>query len=281
MNQIYLEINDIMLSFIGTIMDSIVPDSIGLIGTLLPLFKGYSNLIYGTARDRAEQLWFTQVPEDIQEIIMNPEYLKDYVAFNIEKYSMGLSKILTDFIPGSAKNKLGYISDITAHAIHKGLSITFLFVNVFNIFAEINSDAYAGKYTEIDIKSFLEQECSKISTENIKEGVRHKIKKTVRPIETETNIGTEPRETKTARPKHKGVSSEHLKHSEHSEHSEHRGVSSEHKSTDLESKNVFLKEIVSGRDRIDNEYNILDDLIRKQNEMEEEFEEKYGKIDFE
>ena len=46
MNDIYTEINTIVISFISTLIDVMVPNTMGMMGTLAPLLEKYSHKIY-------------------------------------------------------------------------------------------------------------------------------------------------------------------------------------------------------------------------------------------
>lgn len=138
MNDIYVDINEEVLGFIGTTIDVIVPDTMGLAGTITPLLKKYSYVLYRSTREKLSNDYYNRVPSSLQMIIQNPNKLRKYLFYTLHKYTLGVSDII---IPSKAKDYMGAGLDIFTYSIHKGMATMFMFMNVFIVFSEINAGA--------------------------------------------------------------------------------------------------------------------------------------------
>lgn len=135
-NDIYKELNKDIIHFIGVTIDVIVPDTLGLAGSLAPLLENYSYIIYKNVRDQITYNYYKNIPKNIQIILQEPEKLKEYIFYFMKKQTFGVSeKIITS----EMKKNIDYGLDILSYSINKCLSLMFLFLNIFIIFSEINS----------------------------------------------------------------------------------------------------------------------------------------------
>jgi len=168
MHEIYTTVNDTLMSFIGSTLDTAIPDSIGLFGILFgPVFSFFYGNMYSKMRDEAEAKW-----DQVFQIIAskeptlarlmhngfeNPEemvYVVDHLFGKLSQKSMGLTDHLLDLVPDAGYDKMGMIVEMSANAINKGVSMMFLFINVFAVFSEINLGDQS-KYTSLDVKGIL------------------------------------------------------------------------------------------------------------------------------
>lgn len=203
MNEIYQEINQTLLSFIGSALDSAVPDSLGLFGILFgPIFSNFSSGIFTKVRAKAEEAWDTvfkliQTKDKtlgtlLQNGFERPEEMyivADYLFDRLSKTSFGLSDKLLDVLPSGAYDKLDYLMEMTGHIINKGITYMFLFINVFAVLSEIDTGSQS-KYTSADIKGMLTNECPvylKAMTELAKKG--YAISKQVKTKEDAKIVG--------------------------------------------------------------------------------------------
>lgn len=156
-NDIFNDINDTVISFVGSALDMIVPESMGLIGTLAPLLKEYDYVIYGEIRDQITEN-YKMIPGDIRMFIQHPKKLSSYIFEMFNSYTLGMSDRI---IPDNAQQHLKKGIDIFAMSIHKGLSMIFIFLNIFTKFADINAN--------IDTNMLLKKctECGNITDPNI------------------------------------------------------------------------------------------------------------------
>lgn len=161
MNDIYVEINDVVIEFIGTSIDLVVPDSMGLGGTLAPLLKSYSYEIYSGVRSQITD-GYEKIPGQYRGLIENPLTMKKYLLGKFKTYTLGLSDLV---IPDSVKDHLGSGIDVLANGINKGLGMLFMFLNVFITFSEINSGINEAMIdSNINIEKLLKK-CTKQSLE--------------------------------------------------------------------------------------------------------------------
>lgn len=203
MNEISQEINDALLSFIGSAIDSAVPDSLGLFGILFaPIFSNLSTKIFTKVRDKAEESWdgifkLIQTKDKtlgrlLQNGFEHPEEMNivaDYLFDKLSKQSFGLSDKLLDALPSGAFDKLDYLTELTGHVINKGITYMFLFVNIFAVISELSTDD-RSKLTSVDIKSILTNECPiylKAMNDLAKKG--HEISKQIKAKEGISSIG--------------------------------------------------------------------------------------------
>lgn len=135
MNEIYVEINSVVIEFIGSALDMVVPDSMGLAGTLAPLLKGYSYEIYERVRDEITYD-YDKIPVQYRDLIENPLELKEYLFDKFSTYTLGITDLV---ISPDVKKQLGHGIDVLADGIHKGMGMIFMFLNVFIIFSKINA----------------------------------------------------------------------------------------------------------------------------------------------
>jgi hypothetical protein len=135
MNQIYTEINEVVIEFIGSAIDMIVPDSLGFAGTLAPMLKGYSYDIYERVRDEITND-YNRIPAQYRELIENPLELKQYLFDKLSTYTLDVTDLV---MSDDLKKQLGLGIDVFANGIHKGMGMIFMFLNVFIVFSEINA----------------------------------------------------------------------------------------------------------------------------------------------
>lgn len=146
-NDIYIEINESVIGFIGSAMDMIIPGSIGLAGTLTPLLKDYSHVLYSGVRDQFTD-GYQQIPIEFRLLIQNPHKMSKYIFDKFNTYSLGLTDLI---IPENVSAYMKSGIDILAEGLHKGLSITYMFLNVFIVFSKLNNNHNA------DLSLVLEQ----------------------------------------------------------------------------------------------------------------------------
>jgi len=135
MNDIYITVDDTLIEFIGSAIDMLVPGTFGLAGAFASKLKEYSYAIYRNTRDNLEKK-YNNLPENLKQYIQNPTELKKYIFETLKTYTLGFSEQL---IPESVKGYLEKGIDILAYSIHKGLSMLFMFLNVFIVFAKLNA----------------------------------------------------------------------------------------------------------------------------------------------
>ena len=166
MNDIYKTINEILLGFIGSTLDAIIPNTLGLGGVLTPFLSGFSDKIYSVGRSQAELMWKTRVPEEIRLSIQDPEKLKFLMWTMLSQKTLGLGDWILKTVGNQIESVTGinpveYTVDLTAKAINKGLSFMFIFINLFSIFADLNTFS-SKKYTDIDTAKLFKDECPNI-----------------------------------------------------------------------------------------------------------------------
>lgn len=153
MNDIYLDINEEIVGFIGSALDMIIPESMGLAGTIAPLLKNYSYVIYQGVRDRLTDNYYGSIPLEIRDLIQNPLTLKKYLFNKFSTYTLGASDLL---IPDSVKQYMESGIDVLANGLHKGMSMMFMFLNVFIIFSELNAGINTALINKnIDVEKLL------------------------------------------------------------------------------------------------------------------------------
>lgn len=153
MNDIYLDINDEIVGFLGSALDMIIPESMGLAGTIAPLLKQFSYVIYQGVRDKLTDEYFGNVPLEIRNLIQNPSTMKKYLFDKFSTYTLGASDLL---IPSSVKEYMESGIDVLANGIHKGMSMLFMFLNVFIIFSELNAGVNTSLINQnIDVEKLL------------------------------------------------------------------------------------------------------------------------------
>lgn len=135
MNDIYLSINDSVISFVGSTLDMIIPESMGLGGTLAPLLKSYSYVLYREVRNEITDR-YNDMPIKYRMLIQNPETLSKYLFDKFSTYTLGLSNVV---IPESVQKSMSKGIDVLAYGLHNGLSMTYMFLNVFIVFSELNA----------------------------------------------------------------------------------------------------------------------------------------------
>ena len=134
-NDIYNEVNESVIGFVGSAVDMIIPESMGLAGTLAPMLKQYSYKIYTEVRSKVTKN-YNKISPKYQNLIQHPEKMSVYIFERLSAYSLGLSnKIISD----TEKKEMGKYLDIVATCINKGFGIMYMFMNVFIIFSEINA----------------------------------------------------------------------------------------------------------------------------------------------
>ena len=172
-NDIFMTINKTLLSFIGSALDTAIPDSLGLIGILFePIFSGLSTQMYTSMRDEAEKRWngIFEIIErrdptmahllyngfnDPQQMVLVGDYLFD----KANNYSFGLTDKILKRIPEEALNKMDNMQEMVGHVINKGVTYMFVFINMFAILAEINSGK--SKFSPYPIGDILNEQCPK------------------------------------------------------------------------------------------------------------------------
>jgi len=133
-NDIYVDINESVIGFIGSALDMIIPESVGIAGTVAPMLKGYSYVLYNIIRDQITDN-YNQIPLDFRLLIQNPDKMAKYIFAKFNTYSLGLSDLV---IPTLAKQYMSKGIDVLAYSIHKGMAMVYMFLNVFIIFSEMN-----------------------------------------------------------------------------------------------------------------------------------------------
>ena len=136
MNDIYIDINNEIIAFIGSALDMIIPMSMGLAGTIAPLLKRFSYVIYRGIREKLTSDYRDNIPVEIRELIQNPSTMKTYLFNKFNTYTSGSSDLL---IPDNVKQFMESGIDLVANGIYKGMGMMFMFLNVFIIFSELNA----------------------------------------------------------------------------------------------------------------------------------------------
>jgi len=135
MNDIYVTINDQVIRFIGASIDVLIPYSIGMAGIITPLLSSYSYEIYrGVRTELADS--YKSIPIVYRKLIENPPLMKKYIFGKMNTFTLGLSD---QVIPQNVKSQLGNGIDFLANGVNKGMSMLFMFLNVFIIFSEMNA----------------------------------------------------------------------------------------------------------------------------------------------
>lgn len=148
-NDIYTTINGLMIDFIGSALDSVIPNTMGLIGTFSRLLEGYSYEIYKSILKELTREYY-KIPSTYRDLIQHPENFSTFIFNLSDKYAFDApSTIMTDEFKEHIKTGL----DIVAYATHKCISITWVLLNVFIIFAELN----AGK-SKLDPKKHFDKD---------------------------------------------------------------------------------------------------------------------------
>lgn len=142
MNDIYIDINRTVVEFVATAIDALVPNTLGLAGTFSSLLENYSNVMYKKARKTLTDNYM-RIPAEFRKLIQEPRLLKEYVSKILNKYTLGIfSQVSVDI-----KSSIDAYSDLFANAINKGMSMIFMFLNVFIVFSE-NQSTLLADYTE-------------------------------------------------------------------------------------------------------------------------------------
>ena len=134
-NDIYLDINKEIIGFIGSALDMVIPESMGLAGTIAPLLDQYSYQLYRHVRGELTNNYYRYVPLDARNLIQNPLSMKKYISNKLNTYTLGASSML---IPDQVQQYMDQGLDVLATGLHKGMSMMFMFLNVFIIFSELN-----------------------------------------------------------------------------------------------------------------------------------------------
>jgi hypothetical protein len=167
-NEIYTTINDTLISFIGSAIDVAIPDTMNLGGILAPLFSSMASKIYDKGVYQAESYW-DRIPPEARDRIEDPEYLEETFNYYVSMFiDITEKQSQEQGIEGEKRSKL--VSALTtmrsgigmaAYAANKGFSLLFLFINLFSIFANLNEYS-RNKYTDVDVKYILQNECPQI-----------------------------------------------------------------------------------------------------------------------
>jgi hypothetical protein len=135
MNDIYLEINNSVIGFMGAAMDMVIPVSMGLAGTIAPLLKNFSYVLYNQVRNQITDN-YKNIPFQFRDLIQHPEKLSTNLFNMFSVYTQGASDQL---ISGNIKTFMKKGIDSVATGVNKGFGMLYMFLNVFIIFSELNS----------------------------------------------------------------------------------------------------------------------------------------------
>lgn len=216
-NDIFMTINKTLLSFIGSALDTAIPDSLGLIGILFePIFSGLSTQMYTSMRDEAEKRWngIFEIIErrdptmahllyngfnDPQQMVLVGDYLFD----KANNYSFGLTDKILKRIPEEALNKMDNMQEMVGHVINKGVTYMFVFINMFAILAEINSGK--SKFSPYPIGDILNEQCPKYLEAVTKLAKKGKeIASQVKSVDDAKRVGKEYRKRGMEKAKDRG-----------------------------------------------------------------------------
>jgi hypothetical protein len=137
MNNIYKAINKEVINFLGTALDTLFPSMAGMGSIVLKLLEGSSDKLYTFIKTNLTRKYYKEIPRQAREIIEQPHLMKTYLYAKLNAHTMGISEYI---IPDAVK-KYGNIGiDLIAESIHKGLSLVFMFLNVFIIFSKYNKN---------------------------------------------------------------------------------------------------------------------------------------------
>ena len=146
MNDIYLTINDEVINFVASTLDMIVPESMGLFSTLLvDLLKKYDYIVYKQAYNQLIRN-FNKIPKQYKLLILEPELMKKFAwkkinnAVNPLPIQIINTEKIISYLPygDPIKKNINTGIDMLAYGLNKGVSMTFMFLNLFIIFAELN-----------------------------------------------------------------------------------------------------------------------------------------------
>ncbi len=137
-NDIYVSLNAEILGFIGSTLDVLIPDAMGLFGIASQFVGKYSYEIYKTTL-KGLVLAYSNVPNHYKNLIQHPTKFKKFVFHELKKYTFGLSKIV---MTKKVKYYVTMALDVVSHALYKGISLTFVFLNLFVIFSELQAGIY-------------------------------------------------------------------------------------------------------------------------------------------
>lgn len=161
LSSIYIEIDNMLLDFVGSAIEMIVPQLAGIVTTILDFGKKYSYVVYRQLLEYLINKYHNECPTDLQAIIEKPDKLKEYVnkmytslvennfssvssglftGFFIDKLMDMTSSVVTQ-LTNIDKETVENGIDIVGFAIHKCMGIIFAFLNLFVSFSEIYADA--------------------------------------------------------------------------------------------------------------------------------------------
>ena len=185
-NDLYSSVNKAVIGFIGSAIDALVPNTMGLGGTLTPLMEKNSYKMYRQILKKLTGIYYSKFPAKMRLLVENPEMMREYFITTLEKNTFGLSgKLIT---PETERLFVGPGIDMVAQSVHKGMSTMFMFLNIFVIFGEINKGVYNKDMANTLSKERLLLECEKFDTENAK--LIAKGKSTLKQIKTTTKNTT-------------------------------------------------------------------------------------------
>jgi len=162
-NDLYSAVNQSVIGFIGSAIDSLVPNTMGMGGTLSQLTEGYTYVLYQKILQQMNETYNDKIPEEMQILIENPKKMKVYFFSGLKKGTLGASELL---IPESIKDYMGAGIDLLASGINRGMSTMFMFLNIFVIFGEINAGLYNMDSADTLNKEKLLLECEKYNEQN-------------------------------------------------------------------------------------------------------------------
>ena len=138
MNDIYVSLNAEIIGFIGSTLDVLIPDAMGLFGIASQFVGQYSYEIYRMTL-KGLLLAYDQVPVKYKKIIQHPVKFKRFAFAKLRKYTLGLSNVV---MTKNMKHRVGMLLDVISNGLYKGISLTFTFLNLFIIFSELQAGLY-------------------------------------------------------------------------------------------------------------------------------------------
>ncbi|VBB18602.1 hypothetical protein YASMINEVIRUS_1065 [Yasminevirus sp. GU-2018] len=164
MNDIYLDINESVIGFVGSTLDMVIPESMGIAGTIAPLLKDYSYVLYNNVRDQITDN-YNEIPREYKALIQNPEEMSTFIFNKFSSYTLGASDLI---IPDIVKDHMKKGIDLLANGLHKGMSMVYMFLNIFIIFSELNAGVNKALVTKNLDAEVLLKECAECGSFEIK-----------------------------------------------------------------------------------------------------------------
>lgn len=156
MNDIYMDVNKSVMEFVGSTLDMVVPESMGILGTITPLLGNYNYVLYKRVRKQITNN-YNRIPHKYKILIQNPKKMSTFIFDKFNEHTFHASELI---IKGNFKKHMEKGIDLLAYGLNKGLGLMYMFLNVFIIFSEINANVTNALITHnlagrIDVNTLL------------------------------------------------------------------------------------------------------------------------------